>query len=114
MYVSSNSNIVSPVSRDESRTAATSKMERFVIIVNGWKPLTIITKCSILDVAAVLVPPLVKPVKPEDSAAQCDICQFWIHIKCNKLNHIDYKYLQGYNNPWHCISAVTKFFHLKH
>ena len=40
------------------RTAATSKMERFVIIVNGWKTLTIITKRSILDVAAVLDPPL--------------------------------------------------------
>ena len=39
--------------------AATSKMERFVIIVNGWKPLTIITKHSILDVAAALDPPLV-------------------------------------------------------
>ena len=36
--------------RGGSRTAATSK--------NGWKPLTIITKCSILDVAAVLDPPL--------------------------------------------------------
>ena len=44
--------------RSGSRTAATSKMERFVIIVNGWKPLTIITKCSILDVAVVLDPPL--------------------------------------------------------
>ena len=33
-------------------------MEHFVIIVNGWKPLTIITKCSILDVAAVLDPSL--------------------------------------------------------
>ena len=30
--------------RGGSRTAATSKMERFVMIVNGWKPLTIITK----------------------------------------------------------------------
>ena len=29
-------------------------MERFVIIVKGWKPLTIITKRSILDVAAAL------------------------------------------------------------
>ena len=29
-------------------------MEHFVILVNGWKPLTIITKGSILDVAAVL------------------------------------------------------------
>ena len=44
--------------RGGSRTAATSKMERFVKIVNGWKPLTIITKRSILDVAAVLDPPL--------------------------------------------------------
>ena len=33
-------------------------MECFVIIVNGWKPLTIITKRSILDVAAVLDPTL--------------------------------------------------------
>ena len=41
-----------------SRTAATSKMERLVIIVNGFQPLTIITKRSILDVAAVLDPPL--------------------------------------------------------
>ena len=44
--------------RGGSRTAATSKMELFVIIVNGFEPLTIITKCSILDVAAVLDPPL--------------------------------------------------------
>ena len=30
--------------RSGSRAAATSKMKHFVIIVNGWKPLTIITK----------------------------------------------------------------------
>ena len=61
------SNIVAttvPLSKEEmsirggSRTAAASKMERFVIIVNGFQPLTIITKRSILDVAAVLDPPL--------------------------------------------------------
>ena len=46
--------------RGGSRTAATSKMERFVIIVSCWKPLTIITKCSILDIAAVLDAPLRK------------------------------------------------------
>ena len=45
-----------------SRTAARSKMERFVIIVNGFKPLTIITKRSILDVAAVLDPTLMMKV----------------------------------------------------
>ena len=33
-----------------SRAAATSKMECFVIIVNGFQSLTIITKHSILDV----------------------------------------------------------------
>ena len=50
--------------RRGSRAAATSKMERFVkmervvIIVNGFQPLTIITKRSILDVAAALDPPL--------------------------------------------------------
>ena len=40
------------------RTAATSKMELLVITVNGFQLLTISTKCSILDVAAVLDPPL--------------------------------------------------------
>ena len=47
------------VTRGESRTAETSKVQLFVIIVNGWKPLTIITKSSTLDVAAVLDPLLV-------------------------------------------------------
>ena len=36
------------------RAAATFKMEIFVVTVNGFQPLTIITKGSILDVAAVL------------------------------------------------------------
>ena len=38
-----------------SRATAKSKTERFVI-VNGWKPLTIITMRSILDIAAALDP----------------------------------------------------------
>ena len=45
--------------RGGSSTAATSKMGRFVIIVNGWKPLTIISKGPILEVAPVLDSPLV-------------------------------------------------------
>ena len=44
--------------RGRSRAAETSNMERFVIIVSGFQPLNIITKCSILDVAAILNPPL--------------------------------------------------------
>ena len=46
------------VSETDLVVAATSKMERFVIIVNGFQPLTIITKCSTLDVAAALDPSL--------------------------------------------------------
>ena len=45
--------------------AVTSKKEHFVIIVNGWKPSTVITKCSILDVAAVLDPPLIAKWKKQ-------------------------------------------------
>ena len=45
--------------RAGSRTATTSKMELFVITVNGFHSLTIITKCSILDAAAILDPPLI-------------------------------------------------------
>ena len=44
--------------RGGSRTAATSKVQLFVIIVNGRKSLTIIKKSSTLDVSAVLDPPL--------------------------------------------------------
>ena len=51
--------ICKEVVRSGSRNAATSKIKRFMIIVNGWKGLTIITKRSILDVATILAPPLV-------------------------------------------------------
>ena len=44
-------------------------------------------------------------VNNKDSAGQCDICQSWVHIKCNKRNLTDYKYLQGSNEPWYCLSA---------
>ena len=44
--------------KGRSRAAAASKMERFVIIVNGFQQLTIITKRSILDVAVALGPSL--------------------------------------------------------
>ena len=61
--------------RGRSRTAATSKMEHFVIIVNSWKLLTIITKSSILDVTVVLDLPLVlclfKDSKATENKVDC-------------------------------------------
>ena len=43
----------------------------------------------------------------KDSGAQCDICESWVHVKCNKLNHIDCKYLQGSNEPRYCLSCCS-------
>ena len=44
----------------DSETLPISKLELLIAIraLNSFQPLTIITKCSILDVAAVLDPPL--------------------------------------------------------
>ena len=47
------------INRGGSTDAATFKMESFLITVNGWKALTIITKHSILNDAAALDPPLI-------------------------------------------------------
>ena len=58
--------------RDGSRAAATSNMERFVIIVNGFQSLTIIAKRSILNVEAVLDPPLSVTHEPKTP-----ICYHW-------------------------------------
>ena len=51
-----------------------------------------------------------KNVNDNDHAIQCDICDFWVHIKCNNLNYIDYKYLQGNNDPWYCITCSSSIF----
>ena len=56
-----------PKIRGGSRTAATSKMECFLIIVNGFQPLSITIKHSIFDVAASLDPPLWTQVTMKNS-----------------------------------------------
>ena len=61
--------------RGGSRAAATSKMDCFVIIVNGFQPLTIITKPSSLDVEAALDPSLIR-----FSWRMFDSVVFWGHI----------------------------------
>ena len=53
--------------RGRSKATATSRMERFVIIVNGFQLLAIITKRSIWDVAVALDPPLATTGKVEIS-----------------------------------------------
>ena len=34
---------------------------------------------------------------PDTTIKHVNYAQTWVHIKCNHLNYIDYKYLQGYN-----------------
>ena len=60
-------------SRGRSRANATSKMECFAIIVNGFQPLTIITKHSLLDVAAALDPPSLEGVQGVNSLKKFDL-----------------------------------------
>lgn len=43
----------------------------------------------------------------KDDDIQCDIWQAWIHLKCNRLNHIDYKYLQRSSDPWFCLCCCS-------
>ena len=43
----------------------------------------------------------------DDELILYDFCQTWFHIKCNHLNYIGYKYLQGCNEPWYCLSCTN-------
>ena len=78
------------ISRGGSRAAVTFKMECFVIIANGWKPLNIITKRSILDVAAALDPPLISVVLISSirwkawckNKRSCCCCSNYFHLQC--------------------------------
>ena len=50
-----------------------------------------------------------KNVSDNNKAILCDLCQTWIHIKCNHLNYIDCQYLRC-NRPWYCLSCTTILF----
>ena len=51
-----------------------------------------------------------KNVTDNDNAILCNLCQTWVHIKCNHYNYMDYKYLQGCNEPWYCLSCSNTLF----
>ena len=48
-----------------------------------------------------------KSVNSNHKSIQCDICDNWIHLKCNNLNDIDNNSLKNSNEPWYCISCIT-------
>ena len=45
-----------------------------------------------------------------DQAIQCDLCDSWVHIKCNDLIFFDYKFLQNFNDPSLSISCCSEIF----
>ena len=45
-----------------------------------------------------------------DQAIQCDLCDSWVHIKCNDLNFIDKKFVQNFNDPSFYISCCSEIF----
>ena len=48
-----------------------------------------------------------KNINDSDAAIQSDICQFWVHLRCNKLNLVDHKYLQGSTDCWFHLSCCS-------
>ena len=51
-----------------------------------------------------------KNVHDKDKAVQCDLCELWIHIKCNNLNYLDYRYLQNCDESWYYIECCSTIF----
>ena len=48
-----------------------------------------------------------KAVGKNHKAIQCDICDNWVHIKCNKIDKKTYELLKG-EQPWYCLKC-TRF-----
>ena len=51
-----------------------------------------------------------KKVSENVKAVPCDLCELWVHIKCNNLNYLDYRYLQNSNESWYCIECCSTIF----
>ena len=41
------------------------------------------------------------------------VCKHWIHIKCNNVSYLDYRYLQNCNKFWHYIECYSRIFPFK-
>ena len=111
--------------RGGSSVAATSMIEHFVILINGRKPLTIITKRSILDVVAALDTPLnlsnrqkctKNPQKGhkrffhftgtnvyKNSIFLCHVFVIWLSVKCE-----DFLIITNISQSFHVFILLCK------
>ena len=53
-----------------------------------------------------------KNIHDKDKAVQFDFCELWIHIECNNLNYLDYRYCKAVMNPGIAQNVAAQFFHL--
>ena len=51
-----------------------------------------------------------KNVHDKDKAVQCDLCEFQIHINCDNLNYLDYRYIQNCDEFWYYIECCSIIF----
>ena len=51
-----------------------------------------------------------KNVYDKYKTVQCDFCELWIHVKCNNLNYVDWRYLQKCDESWYCIECCSIIF----
>ena len=52
----------------------------------------------------------VKNVFDKDKAVQCNLCELWVHMKCNNLNYLDYRHLQKATSPGIATNVAAQFF----
>ena len=52
-----------------------------------------------------------RPVGSNHRSIQCDVCNFWVHIKCNNISPSKYDELVNQNEndkePWICIICIN-------
>ena len=47
-----------------------------------------------------------KPVANNHRALCCDICDQWVHIKCNNVSPADYERLKSSESRWFCLKCI--------
>jgi len=47
-----------------------------------------------------------KNVTEKQKAVFCDICSFWVHIKCNYISNNEYEALKSDSSNWYCIKCL--------
>ena len=47
-----------------------------------------------------------KNVAKNHNAVYCDICNLWVHIKCNNNTKYCYRKLQNDKEPWFCKKCI--------